>query len=193
MALSTGGRPDWTARLDAAGAPDTAAAGTDAQVWGLCGGHGRHIQDNNVGHTHVRLECGDQSRYYTNVACKQHGTLPARIFAQCQFQMLVTGTPACVLVEWHVTAARALVIALDPAWCGAALRALSACWKYVRANDALPPFDARAGDGSKELGQLLKLTKASCARYTTLLKGKGTIALRLGESLGSDKGKPFNK
>jgi hypothetical protein len=42
-----------------------------------------------------------------------------------------------------------------------ALRALSACCKYVRANDASPPF---AADASKELGQLLMLTKASCAR-----------------------------
>jgi hypothetical protein len=65
-----------------------------------------------------------QAGYYTYVACKQHGTLPARIFAQCQFQMLVAGTPACVLVEWHVTAEQALVIALDPAWCRCTQRLL---------------------------------------------------------------------
>jgi hypothetical protein len=125
--------------------------------------------------------------YYKYIGRKARKFLPARVFAQCQFQMLVTGTSACVLVEWHVTDARATIMKTDCAWCEAALRALSACWQHATAHKSLPPFGTWAVDESKELCQLLALTKAACRKFAD----GGTIALRLSDSLGP-RGSLFN-
>jgi hypothetical protein len=74
---------------------------------------------------------------YKYSALKARTCLPARVFDQCQFQMLVTGTSACVLVEWHITYARATIM---KTYCEAALRSLSACSQHATAHNYLPPF-----------------------------------------------------
>jgi hypothetical protein len=126
------------------------------------------------------------------LGCKQYKTaLPARICAQCQVQMHVTGVPSCVLVEWGLKAARVVVLTADGEWWQAALRALSACWWYAQANKATPPYAEWANDTSSELAQLLALTKRGCAQYKTAMTGRGAIALQLAASLGPGAGSVF--
>jgi hypothetical protein len=111
--------------------------------------------------------------------------LPAHIFAQRQMQMLCTGLPKCVLVEWDETVARVLILEVDWGWIGAALDAFSACWQHVTTNKTVPPSDAWLKDEQHVLSTLFTRASKSCEECGARLKGEG-MALQLDRRKGRD-------
>ncbi len=99
--------------------------------------------------------------------------------------MLCTRLSKCVLVEWNVTGARALILDVSWGWIEAALNALSACWEHVTTTNTLPPFDAWLADQKHVFTKLLAATRQACVDSGARWKEDG-IALQLEESKGPD-------
>jgi hypothetical protein len=103
--------------------------------------------------------------------------------SSAQVQMLCTGLQMCILVEYNVTAARAIPVKRDNSWIAAALRALEACWMHFTVEGTMPPFDTWTQTNTHPLTQLLALTREACATFSSILaSGGNALSLKLDES-----------